>query len=308
MYDNKVLPPSLEHIKTKLSADKNLRPSQIVNIIKEAQVKAEELMPWADFEHPVADGYGRKLVHHGGHFEIMVMSWVPGDFAAIHDHGYTQWGAVQIFGPAEHATFRVDIDQISTLARWTVTPGDVVGVNHDLVHQMGNLTADTRFLSLHVYGQLEHIESVTGDARIFDLQNENIQRVDGGVFFALPPNEIKRTQAGPKGDFPTRLRHMVEHTKRLLRITQAGETTAYSLETAIEDTFSKAHRINFEATLQEDLASKSNSYWKILNRELEQTALLIDSLKAAGYSHTEFDAYLDLQDLVDSKQAAMALA
>jgi hypothetical protein len=66
----------------------------------------------------------------------MVMSWRPGDFSTIHDHGYTQWGAVQVFGPAEHATFRIDDDKIATLARWRMKNRDVIGVHHDLLHQM----------------------------------------------------------------------------------------------------------------------------------------------------------------------------
>ncbi|MCB0662997.1 MAG: cysteine dioxygenase family protein, partial [Saprospiraceae bacterium] len=216
------LPVSLQHIARTLSSGKVTKPSGVIKAIKEANVKPEDLSPWADFDHPDADSYGRKLVYKGDNFEIMVMSWRPGDFSAIHDHGYTQWGAVQIFGPAEHATFRIEDGYISTLNRWNVKPGDIVGVGHELVHQMGNTTSDTFFLSLHVYGEREAIENITGDARVFDLENETIQRVDGGVFFALPPEGVKRIEEGPRGDFPTRLRHMVELIRRLEKMEKLG--------------------------------------------------------------------------------------
>ncbi|MBK8652429.1 MAG: hypothetical protein IPN20_00430 [Haliscomenobacter sp.] len=51
------------------------------------------ITPWADFDHPDADSYGRKMAYKGPNFEIMVMSWKPGDFSSIHDHGHTQWGS-----------------------------------------------------------------------------------------------------------------------------------------------------------------------------------------------------------------------
>ena len=181
---------TLKGIIHNLTEEKNLNPSAIVRIIKNANVQAEDLKNWEDFDHPRVDSYGRKLIYQGDNFELMTMSWRPGDFSAIHDHGQAKWGAVQIFGPAEHATFRLEDGYLSTLARWKITPGKVLGVSHSLIHQMGNPTKDQFFVSLHVYGANYKIENITGDARIFDLEKGNIQRVDGGVFFGLPESEI----------------------------------------------------------------------------------------------------------------------
>lgn len=69
------------------------------------------------------------------------MSWVPGDFSAIHDHGAAQWGAVKSFGEAEHAVF---IQQNGTLrtcsrqscSRQSFPEGSVFPVSHDFIHQM----------------------------------------------------------------------------------------------------------------------------------------------------------------------------
>ena len=54
------LPASLNFIAGKLKANKNFKPADIRRVIKEANVKPEDLSPWADFDHPVEDSYGRK--------------------------------------------------------------------------------------------------------------------------------------------------------------------------------------------------------------------------------------------------------
>ncbi len=295
------LPASLQYIANALEDEKELRPSKVSRIIQEAAVQPNDLEPWADFDHSPTDSYGRKMAFKGGHFEIMVMSWRPGDFSAIHDHGHTQWGAVQIFGPAEHATFRVEDGFISTLARWTVNPGDIVGVGHSLVHQMGNPTSDTFFLSLHVYGDVQDIENVTGDARVFDLENNTIQRVDGGVFFALPPEAVKRTEPGPMADFPTRLRHMIELTRRLQKIeNKEGSTNIKELEAVIKDTFSIGHRSKLlrclEMNTDENGHQNNSIYWRALNREMQEAAKLQNALKGQQRAADHFHKYAELYD------------
>ena len=273
----------------------------MVKIIREANVQPEELEPWADFDHPVEDSYGRKLVYKGGHFEIMVMSWRPGDFSAIHDHGYTQWGAVQIFGPAEHATFRVEDGYISTLKRWQVKNREIVGVSHSLTHQMGNPTSNTFFLSLHVYGDVDDQENVTGDARVYELYANEIQRVDGGVFFALPQTAVKSVERGPQADFPTRLRHMVELIRRLKKIeTQKGKAEAYDLNKIISDAFSHDHHKRLLRCLNQntdDHDHQSNSvYWGALNRELQEAARLQNELNEQQKTADHFHKYAELYD------------
>ena len=149
------LPTSIQYIIDHLRGQPNLKPADVVRIIQAAKVQEADLLPWADYDHPIVDSYGRKLVYQGANFEVMVMSWVPGDMSTIHDHGYTQWGAVQVFGQAEHATFRLEQGQVKTLKRWQMQPGEVVGVHHDLLHQMGN-RSDEAYLSLHIYGLMEN--------------------------------------------------------------------------------------------------------------------------------------------------------
>ncbi|MBR9923176.1 MAG: methyltransferase domain-containing protein [Bacteroidetes bacterium] len=296
-----VLPETLRSLINSLQTATDLKPAQVVKMMKKAAVSAEDLKEWADYDHPVTDSYGRKLIFKDANFEIMAMSWRPGDFSTIHDHGHTQWGAVQIFGPAEHATFREEDGFISTLARWLVEPGDIVGVGHSLIHQMGNPTSDVFFMSLHVYGDVHAQSSITGDARIFDLETESIFRVNGGVFYALPQEEIDRVEEGPKADFPTRLRHMVELIRRLRRMKEAGAgTNGRDLNKIIEDAFSSDHRKQLLTCLSANTNQndhQSNSiYWRALNRELKETAILQNELYKEQRADDRFHKYAALYD------------
>lgn len=297
------LPASLRQIAEKLEKNRELRPADMRRIVLEAEVKPEDLEPWADFDHPVQDSYGRKLVYKGGHFEIMVMSWRPGDFSTIHDHGYTQWGAVQVFGPAEHATFRIDDKKISTLARWQMKAGDAIGVHHDLLHQMGNSSTDTFFLSLHVYGEPYDIDNVTGDARILDLEKEEVHRVDGGVFFALPPGEIKKVEAGPRADFPTRLRHLIELIRRLRRMDNRGvNNSGKNTGEIIADFLSAENRRRLLRCLDENTSEEGHQtnsvYWRVLNWELREAAKLQNELLKEQRAEDKFHKYAELYDAV----------
>ncbi|MCB0571563.1 MAG: methyltransferase domain-containing protein [Phaeodactylibacter sp.] len=298
--DKASLPSSLRYIIDNLENKRAFKPSGLRRIVLDAGVKQEDIEAWADFGHPVSDSYGRHLIYSGRNFEIMAMSWAPGDFSAIHDHGFTQWGAVQVFGPAEHAVFRVDEGRITTLSRAQFKPGDVVGVSHTLVHQMGNPT-DTRFMTLHVYGHPTDIGNVTGEARVYDLQNEQVQRVDGGVFFALPETAVKWVEEGPRPDFPTRLRHMVELVRRLKRMADAGLPGSQALlQDAIEDIFSPRHRAQLlrclELNVDEDGHEANSVYWRILRHELQEAARLQLELQEKSRPADNFHHYAEVYD------------
>ena len=237
------LPDSLRSIVSSLSQTSQFTSQDVYQSLLKAQVRQEDLMPWADFAHPVADSYGRQLVYDGGYFEIMVMSWVPGDVSAIHDHGQTQWGAVQCFGRAIHTVYNLsDYPQstlkdslrvalrermLHTVSEMPVFPGQILEVGHDLIHQMSNYSPK-RFLSLHVYGCYDRQDSITGDARIFDLLEGKIQHTNGGVFFCLPEAEISHRSQTLAADYETTLRHHQQMSDRITRILEnSQEDLAY---------------------------------------------------------------------------------
>lgn len=187
-------------------------------LLAELTIEADDLAPWLDFGHPVQDSYGRKLLRRGPNFELMVMSWAPGDYSAIHDHGVAEWGAVRYFGAADHVVFQVKAGSLSITDRMTTKVGMVYPVDSSLIHLMGNPT-QAPFLSLHLYGRASAAESITGSARIFDLWERKIQRTDGGVFYCLPEDEITAREPCPPADLQTTLLH---HRLMLTRIERIG--------------------------------------------------------------------------------------
>lgn len=278
-------PHSIDYIIREIDRARELTPSVIRRIIESAEVEMHDLTPWFDYDHSAMESYGRKLIYDGGHFEVMAMSWSPGDYSAIHDHGYAQWGAVKTFGPSDHAVYHVESDGITLDSRVRQRPDSVIAVDHDLVHQMGNATSHS-FMSLHVYGCLESKENITGDARLFNPRNKEVQRVGGGVFFALPEAEILSRADAPGADYPTWLRNQVELTRRVLRAERAG---VYHGEippgALIEELFQRDHNEPHLAAAQDRQGGE------LVTHELEAAARLEDELLDDGtLDRGSFDA------------------
>ena len=185
------LPRSVAELLEAVRAQSSKSPEMAALLLEQCSITADDLAAWTRFDHPDSDSYGRAMVHDAGSFELMVMSWREGDMSAIHDHGYTMWGAVRLYGRAEHAIFVEAEGILSTLERCTFEPGSVVAVNHELIHQMGNID-ESPFVSLHLYGCDERSENVKADARIFDLDEGRIQVTTGEAFFLLPEEQISR--------------------------------------------------------------------------------------------------------------------
>lgn len=281
------LPPAVGNLIRAIEAEDSFTPSTAKRLLEESSITPEDLAQWADFSHPDADSYGRNLVYDGGCFELMAMSWVDGDMAAIHDHGYTQWGAVKLFGPAEHAIFKMRDGRLTTAERKVFEAGDVVSVAHDLIHQMGNVGAEP-FLSLHLYGCYGRSGDITADARLYELNEGNIQRTSGGVFFDLPEDAVSAREPGLEADFPTRLRHDVELLKRMMRASGSLEKGAFQSvrEQALadelfhEDTWRRADEDIQRADCE--VEHLQHRYCDILYQELATTAQLKAELQSRG--------------------------
>lgn len=188
-----VIPKSLDlliqNLLGAIAADGNLTPLRAAEVVASTAVKVEDLMHYADFDHPIEDCYGRKLVFDNGNFEVMVMSWNPDHYSSIHNHGNTQWGVVQVFGEAHHMIFHEKDNELRLSKKEICTTGSVVKVNNKFVHQMGNASTSP-YLSLHVYGCNDRTEGITDDAKNYDLEYDRISHTTGGAFFNLPKDAI----------------------------------------------------------------------------------------------------------------------
>jgi len=286
-YDH--LPPSIQRLIVCIEEKQTgITPGLARDFVLEANISSRDVMPWSDFGHPHRDGYGRKLVYDGGFFEIMVMSWVPGDFSAIHDHGTAQWGAVESFGEAEHAVFALREGRLETRVRCPFRAGEVYPVTHELIHQMGNPDR-APFCSLHLYGSYDHKGDVTGDSRIYDLWADEIQLVTGGVFFCLPDDQISRRDRGVPADFPTELRH---HTEMLRRIAvflphlepnerDRFRDTAQAIRAALFDEAGRNRMADYLGGLRDESGQVTDTeMWRLLWHEVDQAQRLIGELRS----------------------------
>ena len=194
--------PGLQRLAELIDMNGEMTIPKIADYIKTAAISFEDLLPYADFDHPKEDGYGRQIAVAGKHYEIMVMSWNPGDFSAIHDHGYTTWGAVQVFGHVMHHTFAIKQDRFAITRKEIIADGTIIKVNHPLIHQMGNVTSKP-YLTMHVYGDNEYVGDVTADSRIFELETGLIKHTTGGAFFNLPDEKVYDVEEMPEIDYQT---------------------------------------------------------------------------------------------------------
>jgi SAM-dependent methyltransferase/predicted metal-dependent enzyme (double-stranded beta helix superfamily) len=292
------LPTSIQKIIAFFHSETNLTPAMIEKAIQDADVKAQDLMPWADYEHPAEDGYGRKMVFKGDSFEIMVMSWNPGDFSGIHDHGYTQFGAVQLFGEADHAIFRIEDDLMKTVARWMTQEGDTIPVNHDLIHQMGN-PGHIPYLTLHVYGTEVQTHFVTGEARLYDLERKVIQRSNGGVFFGLTEEEVERQEPGYSGDFITRFRYLTEWCFQALKGGKELSDIHLQLNEVTHPRNKQLLLDHLNQFLDTETGKVTNQKdWISLQLELKALARLQEKIREKNEKSDPFDEYAPLYDAI----------
>ena len=221
-----VIGSTLSQLIQKLETAEHIDPDRAAILLQEACINPRDLLPWYDLDHPAQDSYGRKLVKQGRNFELMVMSWLPGDYSAIHDHGIAEWGAVQYFGAADHMIFKEHHGILTTEARMTMSLHSVYAVDQSLIHLMGN-PGETPFISLHLYGRENPAEVITGNARIFDLWEQRIQHTNGGVFFGLPESAILWRGKAQAADRETTLLH---HQLMLNRVTNILQSEGFNPE------------------------------------------------------------------------------
>ena len=195
------LPAGLERLVQELdrrvATGGKLDPKAVKVLLREVEVSNSDLEVYAAFDHDPTESYGRKLVWESPLFEVMVMSWNPGDFSSIHNHGATEWGCVQVFGAARHNFFHLRDGVLELSRSETLEAGTIRKVNHSLIHQMGNAGAEP-FLSLHIYGTHSPTEGITDNAANYDLVGERVIYASGGAFLQIPAHEINSETFGLK--------------------------------------------------------------------------------------------------------------
>ena len=229
--------PGFQRLKNLLDSDQNMSLLKAEKYLQEAALELSDLMPYADFNHPVDDGYGRKMVVDAEHYEVMVMTWNPGDFSAVHDHGYTAWGAVQVFGNVMHHTFTTSQELFRVTKKEILAEGTIIKVNNALIHQMGNVTSSP-YLTVHLYGNSERRGNITADSRIFELESGLIKHTTGGAFFNLPDHAVFDIEKMPEIEHTSMVHQLAILMQYYQRFT---ETRADELTRSVLDRFSYYH-------------------------------------------------------------------
>lgn len=179
----------------KLLIQKRLTIVDAKELIGKYQFLQDDFIGLDEFDHPMDHSYGRTLIWKENTWELMLMSWNPGDYSMIHDHGGAQLGVVQIFGELTHSVYNVNQLQINKLKEEVLMSGEILGVTNDMIHQMGN-ESNKKALSLHFYYSPNESEKITANTRLYDVANERVILVDGGAFYALPEEGIKEVLNG----------------------------------------------------------------------------------------------------------------
>lgn len=160
----------------------NIRESDtLIELLEKSGLNSGDVENFRNHHHDPLLSYGRSIVYEGSHFVIYLMSWAPGDFTAIHSHGLTDWGAVLFFTEINHRLYELKGNSIYLVSKSVVPAGTIVAVQGDLIHAMGNLTANP-FISLHIYGSNHNIGNANKDSKIYDLEYRKIRVTNGAAY------------------------------------------------------------------------------------------------------------------------------
>jgi cysteine dioxygenase len=177
--------PAVSRLLAALSS--GLGPRDLAARLRDDPPSRDDLAAWIRDDHPADEDYARTLVAHGPTFEVLVMTWRPGDRSAVHDHGRAAFGAVRVYGPARHHVHHLDGERLLAGPVDDLVDGDVLSVPSDLVHQLENPGPD-RLVSLHVYVAEASERAPSAGARLYDADGGVVYETDGGAFRHPPPD------------------------------------------------------------------------------------------------------------------------
>lgn len=197
----------LQQIIDRISQEKFINSSRVVEIVKKASVSSSDLLPYANFHHPLNESYGRAKIFEGENFGVYVMSWNPGDFTAIHSHGHTQWGAVLFLSNTNHRIYTAKDKSVKLIDDQTICAGSLIPIREGFVHAMGNLSNEP-FQSLHIYGASNYSSPTNTDSLVYQLEYERMRITDGRAFINIDDSYAKKDIPGLVADDETMMDYL----------------------------------------------------------------------------------------------------
>lgn len=190
---NTALPKAMKELIEKLTSLKDCNNKILGEIMCEIQFLPDDFLPFTHFDHPDTESYGRTLLHKDERFKIILMSWAPGDFTAIHDHGNVEWGAVYSMGNATHRLYEMRNNMLHLRSSDKILAGQTHVLAGTLIHMMGNLEM-TNNISIHIYGLNKAEKDISIETKVFSPENNCIFETAGPAFLNLQPGLIYKKE------------------------------------------------------------------------------------------------------------------
>ncbi len=158
--------------------------SIVADIVQSHKLATKDVEPFMLFNHNNKESYGRTLIFDNGNFKILLMSWKTGDFTAIHNHGFTEWGCVYTFGVATHRLYEIEQNELKLVQKDNFQAGQIASVCGDLTHMMGNASSEN-FVTLHIYGSNTRSSNVSANAKVYVPEFQKVVTTMGSAFLNM---------------------------------------------------------------------------------------------------------------------------
>lgn len=177
------LPKPLQNILQSITdAKKNKTGSPVENHYFNS-LNPTDFKCYATYNHPLDESYGRQTIYQDNKLKVLLMTWCPGDFTAIHNHGPAEWGYVYAFGDITHRIYKEKSQQISLDNSETFKAGQLACVSSGLIHMMGN-QGQHPVQSLHIYG-IDNSCSPIENAKVYQPETSQLLETCGPAFLNL---------------------------------------------------------------------------------------------------------------------------
>ena len=183
------IPSKLMHLIRILEASDSADFLFLKKAVSATKLSANDLKPFALFNHPADQSYGRHLLYESHRLKIFLMCWAPGDFTAIHDHGQTEWGCVIALGDFTHRLYYLEDEQLNLKSVEPFGEGQIACLKGDLIHMMGN-AGNRNIMSLHIYGSDSANKSLAKRSRVYFPEKKKVITTNGPAFLSCPEDSI----------------------------------------------------------------------------------------------------------------------
>lgn len=176
------LPSRLKKIISYINVCENISSSLVADVLSIIKLSAYDFIPFANFAHPDSESYGRNLIFESEKFKILLMSWRPGDYTAIHNHEHTEWGCIHFFGNTAHRLYEIKNGCMKLMRNDSFEKRRTVTVNSELIHLMGN-SGTENFMTLHFYESGAH--KIKNNAKIYIPEQKKMVTTSGSAYINM---------------------------------------------------------------------------------------------------------------------------